>query len=431
MSHAAPQTLAAPSRSAVVSRLAMESAIARAGLTVVAVHVADDSFIQPQPGTSATDHLAGGLVPIAALLGVGLIYPRLRAGLRALLALMLGIFGIVGGVEAFYYAREVGASGDDYTGFLSIPAGLLLVGTGLATLWRTRRRDDNAVRRYVRRALLTVGAVLIGYFVFFSLMFAYVLTHTARAVVPPPNLGAPFQEVTFKTSDGLQLEGWYVASKNGAAVIAFPGRRGPQRQTRMLVRHGYGVLLFDRRGEGESDGDPNVFGWAGTRDLQAAVAFLHSRPEVDPSRIGGIGLSVGGELLLQAAAESEDFAAVVSEGAGIRSVREAVGLGWGKPIDVGVSAMATLGTALFGNDLPPPSLEDLVSRIAPRPVFFIYATHGQGGEELNVDFHAAAREPKILWEVTKGKHTGAIDAVPAEYERRVVGFFDRALREGA
>jgi hypothetical protein len=431
MSHAAPQTLAAPSRSAVVSRLATESAIARAGLVVVAVHVADDSFIQPQPGTSAADHLAGGLIPIAALLGVALVYPRLRAGLRAVLAVMLGIFGIVGGIEAFYYAREVGASGDDYTGFLSIPAGLLLVGTGLATLWRTRRRDDAVVRRYVRRGVLTVVAVLVGYFVFFSLMFAYVLTHTARAVVPAPNLGAPFEEVTVKTSDGLRLEGWYVASKNGAAVIAFPGRRGPQRQTRMLVRHGYGVLLFDRRGEGQSDGDPNIFGWAGTKDLQAAVAFLHSRPDVDRSRIGGIGLSVGGEMMLQAAAESEDFAAVVSEGAGIRSVREAVGLGWRKPIDVGVSAMATVGTALFGNDLPPPSLEDLVSRIAPRPVFFIYATHGQGGEELNVDFHAAAREPKTLWEVTKGNHTGAIDAVPAEYERRVVGFFDRTLRDGA
>jgi hypothetical protein len=415
----------------VLPRLATESAIARAGLALVAVHVADDSFIQPQPGTSATDHLASGLIPIAALLGVALVYPRLRAGLRALLAVMLGIFGIVGGIEALYYAREIGASGDDYTGFLSIPAGLLLVGTGLATLWRTRRRDDAVVRRYLRRAVLTVGAVLVGYFVFFSLMFAYVLTHTARAVVPPPSLGAPFEEVTFKTSDGLQLEGWYVASKNGAAVIAFPGRRGPQRQTRMLVRHGYGVLLFDRRGEGESEGDPNVFGWAGTKDLQAAVGFLHSRPDVDRGRIGGIGLSVGGEMLLQAAAESDDFAAVVSEGAGIRSVREAAGLGWGKPLDVGVSAMATVGTALFGNDLPPPSLEDLVPRIAPRPVFFIYATHGQGGEELNVDFHAAAREPKTLWEITKGKHTGGIDVVPAEYERRVVGFFDRALLEGA
>ena len=38
----------------------------------------------------------------------------------------------------------------------------------------------------------------------------------------------------------------------------------------MLARHGYGVLLFDRRGEGESEGDPNVFGWHGERDVHAA-----------------------------------------------------------------------------------------------------------------------------------------------------------------
>jgi uncharacterized protein len=245
--------------------------------------------------------------------------------------------------------------------------------------------------------------------------------------VPRAELGAPHEKVAFTTSDGLTLRGWYVPSKNRAAVIAFPGRRGPQRQTRMLVRHGYGVLLFDRRGEGESEGDPNAFGWAGTRDLNAAVDFLRTRADIDRNRIGGIGLSVGGEMLLQAAAESDDFAAVVSEGAGIRSVREAVGLGWGKAIDIGISGMATVGTALFGNDLPPPSLEDLVPRIAPRPVFFISATPGQGGEELNVDFHAAAREPKLLWEINQGKHTGGITARPKEYERRVVGFFDRAL----
>ena len=92
----------------------------------------------------------------------------------------------------------------------------------------------------------------------------------------------------------------------------------------MLARHGYGVLLFDRRGEGESEGDPNVFGWDGERDINAAVAFLQRRPDVDPDRIGGIGLSVGGEMMIEAAAESDDLKAVVSEGAGIRSVREAL-----------------------------------------------------------------------------------------------------------
>jgi predicted alpha/beta hydrolase len=122
----------------------------------------------------------------------------------------------------------------------------------------------------------------------------------------------------------------------------------------MLVRHGYGVLLFDRRGEGESDGDPNAFGWAMDRDLKAAAAFLQHRPEVEAHRIGGIGLSVGGEMLLQTAAESKVFRAVVSEGAGARSIRENLE----KPrtlgglTELGVSLALTAGTALFSNHMP-------------------------------------------------------------------------------
>ena len=105
-------------------------------------------------------------------------------------------------------------------------------------------------------------------------------------------------------------------------MIAFPGRKGPQRHARMLIRHGYGVLLFDRRGEGASDGDPNAFGWGGAKDVDAAVAYLRRRPDVRDGRIGGIGLSVGGEMMLEAAASNHALRAVVSEGAGARSLRE-------------------------------------------------------------------------------------------------------------
>ena len=114
-------------------------------------------------------------------------------------------------------------------------------------------------------------------------------------------------------------------------MIAFPGRSGPQKQARMLARHGYGVLLFDRRGEGESEGDPNVFGWGGERDLLAAAAYLRSRPDIDSSRIGAIGLSVGGEMLIHAAAHSDAFKAIVTEGASGQSLRDELanpGLAW-------------------------------------------------------------------------------------------------------
>jgi hypothetical protein len=416
------------------SRVLTESVVARAAIGLIALHVADDNFIQPQPGTSAADHLVSGLIPLAVLALAAWGYPRLRAGFRATIALVIGGFGIVTGVEAVYYtAKSDGPSGDDFTGLLAIPAGIVLIVVGVVTLWRSRRRDDARARRYVRRALLALGGIAAVYVLIGPLYIAYVFTHVARGFVPEPELGLAYEDVAFTTSDGLELEGWYIPSRNGAAVIAFPGRKGPQRQARMLARHGYGVLLFDRRGEGESEGDPNIFGWRGERDLEAAVAFLARRPDVDDGRIGGIGLSVGGEMMLDAAAESDGLKAVVSEGAGIRSINEALAIPEtsAKLQASLLHAVVTPGVALFSNTLPPPSLEDLVGKIAPRPVFIIYAKPGEGGEgELSQTFYEAAREPKAIWQVPGAGHTGGIEARPAEYERRVIAFFDDTLLAG-
>ena len=133
-----------------LARLGTESGLARLALAVVALHVADDNFLQPQPGASAADHLASGLVPLAVLALAAWGYPRVRAGLRATLALLLGGFGVVTGIEAVYYTAKGKISGDDFTGLAAIAAGVLLVGIGIVVLWRTRRRDDSRPRRYLR-----------------------------------------------------------------------------------------------------------------------------------------------------------------------------------------------------------------------------------------------------------------------------------------
>jgi dienelactone hydrolase len=396
--------------------------------TVVVLHVADDNFGQPNPGTRAGDHLVSGLVPIALLVGGAAISSRLGAGARAATALLLGFVGVLVGTEAFYYSRAEGPSGDDYTGLLSIAAGLLLLGLGGLTLWRSRKLNSRLWWRYGRRLLLTAGALALAGVVLFPAAIAYVVTHTARAEVPTPNLGAAHEDVAFTTSDGLRLQGWFVPSRNGATVIAFPGRSGPQKHTRMLVRHGYGVLLFDRRGEGASEGDPNAFGWVGDRDLHAAAAYLRSRTDVDPERIGAIGLSVGGEMLIHAAAHSDAFKAIVAEGASGQSARD--GLANRDRLDSLLGGgVNTLAVAVFTNTLPPPSLKSEVAKIAPNAVFFVYGENGQGGTEAkpNKLFYAAAREPKQIWEVPGGQHIAGITTQPDEYERRVIGFFDKAL----
>ena len=302
----------------VIATARPEATLAGLGLGLIALHVLDDSFFQPQPGTSAGDHLVSGLVPFAVLFVVAVTWSRLRPGLRGSLAVALGLFGLVTGIEAVYYLDAGRLSGDDYTGLVAIPAGLLLISLGAVTLWRSRRAGPSLPRRWVRRTLLAAATVVLGYMLVVPFLISYALTHSARAFVPADHVGAAHENVAFETADGLRLRGWYVPSKNGAAVIAFPGRKGTQRPARILARHGYGVLLFDRRGEGESEGDPNAFGWGGHQDVAAAVRFLQNRPDVEQDRIGGIGLSVGGEMMLESAAKSPGLRAVVSEGAGER-----------------------------------------------------------------------------------------------------------------
>jgi uncharacterized protein len=401
------------------------------GTAVVAVHVADDSFLQPPAGTSAADHLAGGLVPIALLGAAAWGFGRVRAGWRGLLALVVGVFGVgIGAIEAGYYTIAVGASGDDFTGLLTIPAGLLLVVLGAVTLWRSRRRDGSMLRRVLRRALLVVAGALAAFFVAQSVLFSYAITHIARAEVPANKLGVAHENVSFTTSDGLRLHGWYIPSRNGAAVVNFPGRLGTQAPARMLAKHGYGVLLFDRRGEGRSEGAGNMLGWGGEKDIIAAVDWLKKRPDVDPRRIGGIGFSVGGELMLEAAAKDPDLAAVVSDGAGARQLHEDKQAFSGHDFWTMSPAFAVMtgAVAVFSDTAPPPTLTDLVPRIAPRPLLFIWAPDGGNATEvLTPEYYRVAGPNASLWAIPHAKHIKGIEAQPRAYEHRVVAFFDEAL----
>jgi hypothetical protein len=137
---------------------------------------------------------------------------------------------------------------------------VVLVLVGVATLWRTRRVGGSRPRR----AAIGLAVLAAGMLVVLPTAIAIVATHKAHSPVTTMDLGRAHESVGLTTSDGLKLRAWYVPSRNGAAVIAFPGRSQPAPHARMLVRHGYGVLLLDRRGEGASEGasegDYNAFG---------------------------------------------------------------------------------------------------------------------------------------------------------------------------
>ena len=91
------------------------------------------------------------------------------------------------------------------------------------------------------------------------------------------------------------------------------------------------------------------------------------------------------------------------------------------------TGVATAATAIFTANVPPADLQSLVPKISGA-VFFVYGERGQPAEQpANDAFYAAARGEKELWEVPGSRHMGGIDAQPGEYERRIVGFFDRVL----
>ena len=118
---------------------------------------------------------------------------------------------------------------------------------------------------------------------------------------------------------------------------------------------------------------------------------------------------------------------MVSEGAGER-VGEVDASGVDRILTAPAMTVMTAAMTVFSNHGPPPPIVDRIGRITPRPLFLLYAEPGIGGEaKRQPKYYAAAGEPKELWKVPASEHTGGIDAAPAEYERRVIEFLDRAL----
>ena len=159
--------------------------------------------------------------------------------------------------------------------------------------------------------------VLAAMFFFMPVGMAIVDIHSLpRAIGAPPS--ADYETVSFTASDGVDLEGWYRPSQNGASVLMISGgggnRRSTLRHAKMLVRNGYGVLVYDPRGSGNSEGTINSYGWGWEKDAAAALDFLAERDDVEPGRVGVLGLSTGGDIAIDIAARRDDVKAVVADG---------------------------------------------------------------------------------------------------------------------
>lgn len=246
-----------------------------------------------------------------------------------------------------------------------------------------------------------------------------------------------YEDVVVTTEDGLKLVGWYIPSQNGATIIAqhgYKGDRGDLVVTAVLLqRHGYGVLLSTVRAHDQSDGDLITMGKEEMKDFEAWYQYLLTQDDVDPDRIGILGESMGGALSIKYASQNPNIKAVVAHSAFANfddTVEKGVELKTGLPPFPFAPMILFWAEREAGVETSEIDTTQWIKEISPRPVFIL-----QGGQDdhISIDsgqkLYDAAGEPKELWFEPGAAHHG-LEEQPyeAEFERRVVAFFDKYLR---
>lgn len=326
-----------------------------------------------------------------------------------------------------------GSTRTTWIGFALLAGGLLVTAwAGVRLLGRVRRRWWLLV---VPGLLLVLG--LAGWTVGLGVM-ASIAPRPALGERTPADAGLDYRPVTFPAGDGIRLSGWWVPSRNGAGVVLLHGagstRTAVLDQAAVLARAGYGVLLLDARGHGESGGTGMDFGWWGESDLRGAVDAVLAQPDVTLDRVGLVGLSMGGEEAIGAAGLDDRVGAVVAEGATNRVFADKAYLeeyGWRGRVQQGVDWL-TYGVAGLLTTAPEPdSLRASVSAAASRsdPPLFLLITGGRVADEGYAAARLRAAAPSLveIWTVPEAGHIGGLRADPAEWETRVVGFLGGAL----
>lgn len=341
-------------------------------------------------------------------------------------AVVLGLVGIIigAGIGVPHLLKDA-VTLPAIAALAALAAGLVLLVTGAAALLR-------AVRGWWRLAAIPV-ALAIGQFVLLPGSFAVYATNVPPTAIGddnPARHGLSYEDVTVVSGDGVALSGWYVPSTNQAAVVLLHGagstRADVLEQAGVLARRGYGVLLLDTRGHGRSGGDAMDWGWYGTDDITAAVSYLRVRSDVDPDRIGAVGMSMGGEQAITAAATDERIRAVVAEGVGVRCYADLAAFPrnfTGLVVRGEGLVMFPLADLLSGAR-PPIGLAEAVRSVAPRRVLLIA---GAGETATNAHYRAASPATVDLWELPDTGHTRGLAEHPAQWEANVVGFLDGAL----
>jgi len=261
---------------------------------------------------------------------------------------------------------------------------------------------------------------------------------TFKTLDDPGHYGLPYEKVSFPTSDGLTLRGWFIP----AAADGSTGKKAT-----ILVGHGYPfdkanilrhvrflhskfhLLFFDFRYFGESEGSYTTAGLLETRDVDAAAAYLKQRVDVDPSRIGAMGFSMSAAAFILA--RHPDIKAIVADSP-YASLEDLVGLQFfflPGPTKWPLVALTKLyARLLLGVDIGTAAPAQVVRELAV-PLLLI---HGEKDSQIPAEhgrqIYAHADSTRTdLWMVPGADH-GQAHAIEGErYEIRVSMFLERHL----
>ncbi len=276
--------------------------------------------------------------------------------------------------------------------------------------------------------------VFVMYFVVRPFYYAYSFTRPLRFRIKfftPTSMGVEYENIKLRSKDGLNLEGWYIKSRNGAAVILLHGHNSSRLMmsfyAESLARAGYGVLMFDLRAHGNSDGRHFARSQNEVDDVLVAVTWLSKNPDINAAGIGVVGVSMGGMLALQATAQTVAIRAVWADGAAPANFSDYYPpYSWYSRYQLFMERYY-MGVITWLSKRPSlPANVDILPKIAPRPVYLVSA--GKRGEQRLVRRYLDhASEPKTLWEIPEARHAEGCHKRREEYGRKLVAFFDQNL----
>lgn len=264
--------------------------------------------------------------------------------------------------------------------------------------------------------------------------------HAGAYVAPSPSeidvssdFAYAIQGVAFAAGDGLTLTGWYVPPENGAVVLLLHGYGSNRAAMRFhidaLVEAGFGVLAYDLRAHGESEGDKRSLGWADVRDIPGALAFVQTQ-DAD-ARIGALGFSIGGQIALRAAVIHPEIEAVFADGPSLANVRD-------RPINTWQDVFLLHPynfvldhfIALQSGERVPLALRNTIDEIAPRPILIVAGDYRDfyGAEaDIAAGYVTAAGSNADLWVIPGAGHGAGPVITPLEYRQKMVSFFEETL----